>query len=116
MSERKTCNWNGASGTSYKYYVYELPHSFNDDQNGNYIYTKINNNNKWVPIYIGQGDLGDRVGPSHHKADCISSKGATHVHVHLNSTEKNRLSEESDLLANYTNAYAPSGCNEKSGG
>ncbi len=116
MSDRETCNWTGVSGKTYKYYVYQLPASFDPNQDGNYIYTKINNNNKWVPIYIGEGDLDVRVGPNHHQASCINSKGATHVHVHLNSAKQDRLSEEQDLLANYTNAYKPNGCNERTGG
>jgi len=110
-----TCTWNGASGKKYLYHVKTLPVTFTPNQNGNYIYTKLVGN-KWSPIYIGQGDLGDRIGPNHQQANCIEKKGATHVHTHLNSVEKNRTDEESDLLANYTNAYAPNGCNERIGG
>ncbi len=79
------------------------------------MYTKIVNN-KWIPIYIGEGDLQTRISDSHHKANCIKEKGATHVHVHLNANEQMRLNEEQDLLANFTNAYMPVGCNEKEGG
>lgn len=110
------CLWIGASGTEYLYYVHQLPVNFDENQNGNYIYTKIINS-KWSPIYIGQGDFNDRIGPNHHQADCIKNKGATHVHVRLNPKEQNRINEEEDLLANYyTSAYAPNGCNEKLGG
>ena len=116
MSDSPTCNWIGASGASYRYFIHELPVSFNTDQPGNYIFSKLNAEKRWVPIYIGQGDLGDRIGEGHQKWDCIQRKGATHVHVHTNSTEAARLAEEQDLLANYTNAYVPNGCNEKQGG
>ncbi|MFH2103560.1 MAG: hypothetical protein ABIJ39_09445 [Chloroflexota bacterium] len=114
MSEKPTVHWIGASGKSYSYIVWPLPANFNPNQNGNYIYTKFVNN-QWIPIYIGQGDLKDRT-ENHHKAACIRNKGATHIHVHLNALEANRLAEERDLLAKYTNAYEPSGCNEKTGG
>jgi hypothetical protein len=70
----------------------------------------------WIPIYIGEGDLGDRVSENHHKSNCIKVRGATHVHVHLNPVESDRKVEETDLLANYLNAYMPIGCNEKEGG
>lgn len=110
-----TCTWDGASGTPYTYHVHSLPQTFDPNQNGNYIFTKLVDN-LWSPIYIGQGDLEDRVGSSHHKWSCITSKGATHVHVHLNSSLQNREAEEEDLLQNYQNAYAPSGCNERIGG
>jgi hypothetical protein len=116
MSDNPTCNWIGASGTLYRYFVHPLPQSFNAGQPGNYIFAKVNAENKWVPIYIGIGDLGDRVTDNHHQWACIRSKGATHVHVHLNAVESARLAEERDLLANYSNAYAPNGCNEKEGG
>lgn len=115
MAERPTVNWTGGSGRQYTYHIYPLPVNFDPNQSGNYIYSRLSQDNKWIPIYIGQGDLKDRT-ENHHKATCIRSKGATHVHVHTNSVEANRLSEERDLLANYTNAYEPLGCNEKIGG
>ena len=93
-----------------------LPASFNEDQYGNYIYTRRNNEDRWVPIYIGEGDLGDRVSDNHHKAKCIKSKGATHVHVHLTANKKAGQAEEADLLARFTNALMPHGCNEAPGG
>ncbi len=115
MAEHPTCKWIGGSGTPYKFYIWELPATFNENQNGNYIYSKQNSEGKWVPVYIGQGDLKNR-SENHHKANCIRLKGATHIHVHLNSGEADRILEERDLLVRYTNAYAPSGCNEKESG
>lgn len=115
MSEHPIIHWIGASGTKYKYHIWDLPVDFKPNQDGNYIYSKRNENNKWVPIYIGQGDLKDRV-ENHHQAACIKRKGATHIHVHLNSKKEDRIKEEKDLLANYNNAYQPTGCNEKEGG
>lgn len=116
MPQQPTCDWIGAGGTRYTYHIYELPATFDPNQNGNYIYAKRNIQNKWVPIYIGQGDLSDRSGPNHHQADCIKRKGATHFHCHLNTDEEDRISEENDLLSRYTNAYEPNGCNERMGG
>jgi len=116
MAEHPTCDWTGASGTGYTYYIYQLPASFNPNQDGNYIFSKKNTEGRWVPLYIGEGDLVSRVSDSHHQAACIKTKGATHAHVHLNGTEKSRKAEEADLLARYTNAYKPNGCNEKPGG
>ena len=111
----KTCDWIGGSGTKYTYHIHELPISFKKND-GNYIYSKLNANSNWVPIYIGEGDLSERIGDRHHQATCIRNKGATHVHEHLNSTKNARKIEEQDLLQNYTNAYQPNGCNEKEGG
>jgi hypothetical protein len=116
MADQPKCTWTGASGAGYEYFVHPLPVTFNPNQDGNYIYARKNEHGRWVPVYIGQGDLAKRVGDDHHQAACIKRKGATHVHVHLNQKEKDRTAEEADLLASYTNAYRPDGCNEKEGG
>ena len=111
-----SCNWPGASGEQYKYYVRKLPVSLKTGQDGNYIYARKNPRGQWVPIYIGEGDLRERSGPSHHQAECIHRKGATHFHCHLESNAAARRAEQADLLRRFTNAYAPKGCNEKRGG
>ncbi len=116
MAEKQTCAWTGASGKSYTYYVHEFPPNFSEGQDGNYIFAKVNQSNQWVPIYIGEGDLSSRCTDQHHQFKCIKSKGATHVHAHKNTRESDRHVEETDLLAAYPQAYAPTGCNIKEGG
>lgn len=116
MAERETCDWVGTSGRSYTYYIYSLPATLDPNQDGNYIYTKPNIQQQWVPIYIGEGDLADRASDNHHQATCIKRKGATHFHCHINAREQERSNEETDLLNNYAIAYQPNGCNERPGG
>lgn len=111
-----TCVWTGASGTNYTYHIHPNPPNFSPNQDGNYIYTAKNAEGKWFPIYIGEGCLSDRCCDNHHQARCIAEKGATHVHAHLNAVKADRKAEEDDLLARYTNAYAPNGCNIREGG
>lgn len=111
-----TCDWIGVSGARYTYYVYERHPSISAGQDGNYIYAKLNAEKKWVPVYIGQGDLSVRASGNHHQIGCIDAKGATHVHMHKNGRESDRRAEETDLLANYGNSYTPNGCNVKIGG
>jgi hypothetical protein len=112
--EQKKCSWHGISKKEYVYSIFEMPPSFKIGQPGNYIFTKKNSAGQWVPIYIGQTkDLGERF-DDHHKVPCIISKGATHIHAHLNKGGENaRTNEESDLLQRFTNALTPTGCNEK---
>lgn len=110
-----TCNWVGASGRVYLYYVYPLPALFSENQLGDYVFAGQDANGNWVPVYIGQGDPNERAN-QHHQMACIRRKGATHFHCHLNPDERSRLAEEADLLAHYTQAYQPSGCNERPGG
>lgn len=116
MAAHETCDWTGATGKKYAYYVWPRHPNLNDGQMGNYIYSRLNENGQWVPLYIGQGDLAVRATKDHHRIDCIDRKGATHIHLRLNPKEADRLAEERDLLMNYTNSYAPSGCNVKIGG
>ena len=116
MANDGKCMWVGESGAEYTYFIHPLPVNFDPNQEGNYIFSKKNENDQWVPIYIGEGDLAERVNDGHHRAACIKRKGATHVHAHLNPAEVDRTAEEQDLLARYTNAYAPNGCNQKVGG
>lgn len=106
--------WIGAQGKRYRYWSHRLPYRCDPGQDGNYILTKLRNN-IWIPIYIGEGNLDERINdPTHY--NCAIGKGATHVHLHLNATEQARLAEESDLLAGHPDAYAPIGCNQKPGG
>lgn len=109
-----TCIWTGSTGRQYNYRVFLLPVSFQSAL-GNYIYCRLASNG-WIPIYIGEGDLSERVGDNHHQIYCIKAKGATHVHAHATNSKSASQREETDLLGRYTNAYKPTGCNEKLGG
>ena len=111
-----TCIWTGASGEKYTFYIWPRHPGVKSGQDGNYIYAKKDAQGRWAPIYIGQGDLSVRLTTNHHRHDCIEKKGATAVHLHTNAKEADRLSEERDLLKNYPQAYAPTGCNVKEGG
>jgi hypothetical protein len=112
MAERQTCTWTGTSKRKYVYDVYrrhskEAPHHA-----GNFIYAKMDEQHRWVPIYIGQGDLTQRTAIERDYVSCIDAKGATHIHLHVNFDKDDRLAEEKDLLSNFPQAYIPDGCNE----
>jgi hypothetical protein len=115
MANEPQSTWPGASGKNYVYTVFPRHPNLRAGILGNYIYAKLVGD-RYQAIYIGQGDLSVRCTKSHHQISCINTKGATSVHVHANASEADRLAEERDLLANNTNAYAPSGCNIKTGG
>lgn len=101
--------WLGASEAEYTYFIYDigerLPARF-----GNYIYARKNDEQLWVPVYMGHGDLS-LLCTDAEVLDCIRAKGATHVHARLNSMEEVRVAELHDLLARYENAFPPDGCN-----
>lgn len=110
MAEHSTCIWKGKSGKTYKFFIWYVPTYFQSGQQGNYIYTKKNSEGKWTPIYIGQGKLDDGIVNSEVK-ECLELKGATHIHVHLNTDETSRVTEKKDLISNYSNTLSPKGCN-----
>ncbi len=112
MADKAT--WAGASGTKYDYFVYDLDWSPNPDQDGNYIFARIDNG-FWKAVYIGEGDIAARKA-DHLNNGCVTLKGASHFLCHLNSDGVARRYEEGDLLASHQEAYAPTGCNEKIGG
>jgi hypothetical protein len=110
----ETIEWPGATGKKYPYHIHGIDFDPSPKQDGNYILAKIANG-KWQPIYIGEGDLKTRIAAA--KSDgCVLRKGATHIHEHLNGNETARKAEESDILAVHPVAYAPTGCNVKTGG
>lgn len=116
MAEQPTCTWTGASGRKYVYQVFPsfvpLPEDISPNTPGNFIYAKRNAHRRWVPIYIGQGNLTQVATFDAEKIACIAAKGATHVHVRVNFKKERRLAEVRDLLANFPQACAPEGCNE----
>ena len=100
--------WIGDSGNSYEYAVHELdwqPPSYK----GNYIFAKIANG-AWHAVYVGQGNLQDRYTAAIAEG-CVTKKGATHYHEHLNYDEDARRDEEGDIIAGNPECNWPVGCN-----
>ena len=97
-----TINWNGKSGNSYEYTIYNRTTAFKPVA-GNYVFAKESRPGHWTPIYFGEtGDLSSRF-LDHHQNDCIDKHGATHIHVHSNSAGRQaRLDEETDLRAQWS--------------
>ena len=108
---RRQPSWTGAAGTSYRFWVYPLGCRFLPGQAGTYIIARRRAGG-WDPLYIGQGDLDNR-SRHHHQADCLRSRGATHIHARAGADEPRRIAERDDLLAAHPAAEAPLGCNER---
>ncbi len=104
-----TSLWTGESGANYKFYVYER-HPDVPARMGIFIYSKKNHEDLWVPIYIGHGDMSVRCTKDLELMARIDAKGATTVHLRLNSSEVVRQGEVADLLKRYQNAFEPEGC------
>ncbi len=99
------CNWKAKSGRGYSFDVYQINTQFND-VNCVYIYTKIVNG-EWRCIYVGQTSqlkarLAQHINSSSESDKCIQRSGATHIHVLVVNTEKDRLSIETDLRNSYS--------------
>jgi hypothetical protein len=108
--------WPTTNGNSLEFTEYPININFGVGQFGNYIFSKFNSsNNTWLAIYIGEGDLKDRIA-DHINKGCITKKGATHIFIRLNTDEKGRFDDETRLLVGNPEAYEPNGCNDKKGG
>jgi hypothetical protein len=88
----------GESGAKYPYYVYERD---------------LRVPKLWVPLFVGQGDLSLLVSADRDLAARIEAKGATHVHLRVNSEALDREGEVADILKRYQNAFEPERCNVK---
>ncbi len=96
-----TIEWTGASGRSYRYWIY-LPGTQFDAKPGNYCFAKEVSPGQYVPLYFGQTiDLSERL-DSHHKMGCARLRGLTHIMAKVNEGgEAARLREEADLIARW---------------
>ena len=99
----------GASGFSYRYYVYDLPVSFDDNQYGNFILATKNNSNGWEPICIGEGDFQACILNSLHQIGTTGNNKPTHLHVHISTDTTVAQAEEGDLQNLYIEAIRPNG-------
>ena len=104
----KNALWN-LSG--YEYWCRDISYSFTDEQKyGNFILAKTENN-KLIPLYIGQGNLHCVKDDIHYSN--AKKMGALYILVHLNEDEEMRRKEMREILAKHPEAYAPNVCNEK---
>lgn len=98
----------GISGHEYIFPVYRMPHPNFKAEGGVYIFTELQGNGGHRHIYLGiTNDLSERF-DNHHKIDCISNNGATHLSAFLESSEDERKRIEKDILAAITTT-----CNEQ---
>ena len=102
-------DWIGQSGETYRYHVHNFDWRPSSDQNGNYIFAKVVKG-VWNAVYVGQGDLRDRYDDAINEG-CVTRKGATHYHVHLNVNEDARRVEETDIINGNLECRWPVGCN-----
>ncbi|MGA9852113.1 MAG: hypothetical protein WBR15_04215 [Gammaproteobacteria bacterium] len=104
-------SFRGASGTNYSYYAFGMDFRPKDSQFGNYMFARQSSEGRWVPVYIGQGNLKERVNDQAH-ISLVRKKGATHILARMNPNEQLRRVEELDMLAGHPEACVPTGCNE----
>src|SRR5512133_2137245 len=105
--QRERCKWIGQSGLRYTYTVLSWPCSVRAGQYGNYIFARRDQAGRWVPVYIGHGELSLACSSGNDQWQCIASHGATHFHCHLSEDRQAGANEQDDLLARYLNALVP---------
>jgi len=98
MEDVPSILWRGKSGREYRYWIYTIGTTFNDQKGANYVFAKEIVKGSYKPIYVGQTSYLSERFDNHHKIPCIKRNRATHIHAHINTDEKSRLEEESDLI------------------
>ncbi len=102
--------WAGASGREYVFFLHRIGTKYKPVP-GNYIFAKIDKNNIWVPLYIGEAEdlrakLHTRLG-HHENYDAIVAKhGATHLFTRFTRGDAN---VRRDIAADLRTAYVPAG-------
>ena len=76
----EACTWPLGNGETLDFNVYDTNTTWNDVA-GIYIFCGISQQNKWVPIYIGQTDSFCNRIPQHEQWTPASELGATHIHA-----------------------------------
>jgi excinuclease UvrABC nuclease subunit len=72
-----------------------------NDVGGVYIFTGLNPQNRWVPLYIGQADSFRTRIPSHEQWSPAQRLGATHVHALVVEQAATRDKIEKELIRAY---------------
>ena len=115
MSEN--VEWTGKSGASYTFVVIPWPAPLDEGYVvGNYICARQSDHGDWIPVYIGEGDLGSACSKKHPCFGLLQKRGVTHMHCHLNDDADARRHEAQDLLSRHAPAVMPIGCNEPPAG
>ena len=88
--------WKGASGTWYRFSVYEC-NSVPYYDGANYILTKKISDDYYQPIYIGETNNCATRFSGHEKMLSALLHGMTHIHIHASASVGERLKIETDL-------------------
>ena len=85
----QNAHWPTADGKKHEFEVYSPNVSWNS-VGGIYIFTYLQANNYWKPLYIGQTeDFSQRI-PNHERWAEAVRRGATHIHVKVVSHASTR--------------------------
>jgi predicted GIY-YIG superfamily endonuclease len=104
MGKAGTQNWPGKSGKTYSFNVWTIDTSFKEVECV-YIYTK-DIGDSWQLVYVGQTEhlatrLEEHENGNEDSDKCIQRSGATHIHVHQESSKLTRILVETDLRNNF---------------
>ena len=104
--------WTGHGGRDYPFLIHALPaEAIGPADRGVAIFAR-KSGTKWLPIFIGHGDLQDLIRAQSRNA-CLRAKKATHVHVReVRAPIAAIRTIALDLLRGNPAAVAPKGCNE----
>ncbi len=99
--------WQGYSGREYEYSIYPVTEKNFLNFPGGFIFTHKNKDDLFVPLYIAHTLHLQHTINSINKLAIFKQHGLSHIHVHVNWSDGDRLAEVKDLI----NAWNPP-CNQ----
>lgn len=102
MDKISTVKFKGVSDIEYSFDVYPLETTWSDNVAAIYVVTrrdmKASKKFSHKTIYVGQTDNLKERHAHHHREKCFSSNDANCLCIHLETSEKKRMSIERDLI------------------
>ena len=93
--QQKSVTW-----STHEFNIYTTNTTWNDVA-GIYIFTMVNKDNFWIPLYIGQADSFKNRLSDHNKWDAAKRLGMTHVHAKSVGKQTDRDAIEKELIKKY---------------
>lgn len=99
--------WQGYSDKEYEYAIYPVTENHFLNFPGNFIFTHKNEEDIFIPLYIAHTLHLQHTISSIKKLDVFRQHRFSHIHMHVNWSDSDRLAEVKDLI----NAWNPP-CNK----
>jgi hypothetical protein len=90
--------WQGYSDKEYAYAIYPVTENHFLNFPGSFIFTHINEDDTFLPLYVAHTLHLQHTISSIKKLEMFRQHGLSHIHIHVNWSDSDRLAEVKDLI------------------